>query len=367
MTDRPSLTARERQAQGARWDLTAAHASHGIEDAKRVESLLVKSYRLAGSLPIGRLESDLVDAYFDAPIQVHAARPPQMFYSASVALAAIGADLQSQSRRVYAPSPTFDFMPRLLSGPIGSPRPLRWHEYLEPRRLMSRCSGGAVLVVSPNNPDGKRLELRQIAELAEEAERHDVALVVDRAFDLEVAGRTEIYGVLEGHCNRYYVIEDTGKSVAAAGMKVAFVTTGLQTNSGLTQAADDLLLSVAPFSLALIAGLIRSGERARLEAAIHSNRMLLQSLLDRLLVRNESPRTPVAWIRLPPNISADEFVSAQQQAGVMVLPGEQFYWASGAERGYVRIALARGAEYFSGAIEAMLEVCVALKLTDRAT
>lgn len=232
---------------------------------------------------------------------------------------------------------------------------------------MRRCSGGAVLVVSPNNPDGRRLEAGQVGELAEEAERHDVALVVDRAFDLAVSGRTDLYEVLDTRCSRYYVIEDTGKSVAAAGMKVAFVTTGRRSYRSLIRASDDILLTVSPFSLALVAALIWSGERARLEAAIDANRVLLQTtLLDRLAVSNESSGTPVAWIRLPSLMSADEFVAAQEQAGVMVLPGEQFYWASAAEPGYVRIALARGAEYFSDAVRAMLDVCGALNLTDRA-
>lgn len=99
-----------------------------------------------------------------------------------------------------------------------------WHgfgrhvvECLNPDDMPDNC--GAIVLVNPNNPDGRRIEIDTLAGLAEKMRRRDGVLIVDEAFvdadsEISIAPRAAEFGAI--------VLRSFGKFYGLAGLRLGF-------------------------------------------------------------------------------------------------------------------------------------------------
>ena len=89
--------------------------------------------------------------------------------------------------------------------------------------------GDCLLVVNPNNPDGRLLPVEQLISLAKELEKQDGLLIVDEAF-VDIIPSASLVPHLEG-LNNCVILRSFGKFFGLAGLRLGFLL-GSETHVG---------------------------------------------------------------------------------------------------------------------------------------
>ena len=215
----------------------------------------------------------------------------------------------------------------------------------------------ALFLVLPNNPTGWNLSARQLQALACDAASRQLLLVIDFSFRYFDLNAPDAYQILaDAGCN-FIAIEDTGKYLSFADMKIGIIASDDSIAGEIAGIVEDILLNVSPFAVELVAQLMTRDDRAGTHNLMRLNRTQLSIATERLNVDVHSPleTMSVAWISAKRGYQMDELVGQWRERGVVVLPGGPFFWddySRGAN--YARIALARPSMIFDEALTVMI-------------
>jgi aspartate/methionine/tyrosine aminotransferase len=366
MHESPNLTEIQRRAIiSGMVNLSDAHAKQSLQPAS--SRALVDAFSAhVGSRSDSR--RDLAE-FFTAGLSRHTGQPyrpasTHLVYSASIALSVAAQLLRRRACRIVGViTPTVDSVPVHFSNvgllPTGIPE----------RTLMPECDFDhlealkldALVVVTPNNPTGVRLSRTALTQLILWSARCKVVLILDMSFRmLDPQARWDIIDAADGSGADVIVVDDTGKTVSLAGMKLAIISGTKKLRAEVSRVCSDVLLAVPEIDLLLLATVLQTtgpdSEVHRAQDLIRSNAAYLARQL-----RNVGCLTPsvadapgsfqpsVAWISVGP--ARDQIVEACRARLLEVTPGDLFHWDTGRADGkgahQIRVALLRDAGYFA--------------------
>ncbi|RZU51659.1 agmatinase/enduracididine biosynthesis enzyme MppP,TIGR04462 [Krasilnikovia cinnamomea] len=284
-------------------------------------------------------------------------------YSSSVAMDIAARALATRTNDVALVHPTFDNIPDLLKA-----RGLRLHPVEEQElthgELALPDEVGAVFVTTPNNPTGWVMPADSLRRLAEMCARTGRVIALDTCFRAQdERAQYDTYQILEEAGPEWLVIEDTGKLWPMLELKAGFLAWGANTRLPLADAFSDVLLSVSPMVLLLIARLAQDandGGYRDLRRLIADNRQLVSdAVLDGpLALTDPDARISVARLTLPENgVDAQKLYEELLSRGVHTLPCDAFHWARNDDgRRFLRVSLARSRDELAAGIRVVAEV-----------
>lgn len=268
-------------------------------------------------------------------------------YASSVAMEVVARSLAENCSTIGLIHPTFDNIPDLLRGRGHRLVPLEEQD-LSQGLVPPISQVDAVFLTIPNNPTGIAVGPEALRDIARTCARHGKTLVLDTCFRGFISGdRPDTYALLDSTGVEYAVIEDTGKLWPLAELKLGFIASSANCSLKLEQNLSDVLLSVSPFVLSVVAQFAKDAEHGgyrRLHALIARNRQILREAMDgtgAALPENPSD-VSVSMIDIPGGLDAGEVWSELKESGLHVLRCEPFYWADAARGSRrIRVALAR--------------------------
>ncbi|TDC74549.1 aminotransferase class I/II-fold pyridoxal phosphate-dependent enzyme [Streptomyces hainanensis] len=271
-------------------------------------------------------------------------------YSSSVAMDVVARSLAEKCSTIGLIHPTFDNIPDLLRGWGHRLVPLEEAE-LADGRVPTTPELDAVFLTVPNNPTGFHIGPDALLSIAEHCVRRGLVLVLDTCFRGFVsAEREDTYRLLDRTGAQYVVIEDTGKLWPLSELKLGLVAYSENCSLALREHLSDILLTVSPLILALVAEFAEDGREGgyrRLHSLIAANRRALTDALagTGATVPGPTADVSVSLVELPAHLTARDVWQDLRNAGLHVLPGGHFFWAD-APRGdrYIRVALGRDTE-----------------------
>ncbi|MGW6857016.1 aminotransferase class I/II-fold pyridoxal phosphate-dependent enzyme [Streptomyces xanthophaeus] len=268
-------------------------------------------------------------------------------YSSSVAMEVVARSLSDVCKTIGLIHPTFDNIPDLLRGRGIGLVPLDEQELIQ-GRVPALAEVDAVFLTVPNNPTGAVIGPAALRTIAESCAGHGKILVLDTSFrGFVTEEREDTYALLDRTGVHYVIIEDTGKLWPLSELKLGFIGHSAACPLDLYENLSDVLLSVSPFVLALVAEFADeagAGGYQRLHTLVSRNRRILREALEDTEAR--LPGNPsdvsVSMIDLPAPLDAGRVWADLKASGLHVLRCEPFYWAAparGSRR--IRVALAR--------------------------
>ncbi|CAB3648000.1 aminotransferase class I/II-fold pyridoxal phosphate-dependent enzyme [Achromobacter pestifer] len=371
-------------------EIAALRTPFNLADAHTHQSQSPSQRRIVESLP--RLwdaaarqtqyqsEQDFIQAFFRLHGQHRALeRHDEIYlvYAASVGMHITATYLQKHGLRVGLIEPCFDNLHDLMQHMQVPMVPLGEHLFADKSQVYQRLLGhadqiDAVFLVDPNNPTGfslfnpTDLAFREVVRFCVE---RDKILILDFCFAAFILAsgqsRPDVYAILEDSGVRYIAMEDTGKTWPIQDAKCATITTSRCLTADIYPIVTSVLLNVSPFVLKLVTEYVRDSAQDRFASVrelLDENRSLARRQLDGGLLRYRSPmvRTSVAWFEITdPAWTADLLQAHLLDFDVYVLSGKYFYWSNPWKgQRFIRLALARDADVFAAAIDA---ICTALE------
>lgn len=285
-------------------------------------------------------------------------------YSSSVAMDIVSRTLAERGGQVALIHPTFDNIPDLLKARGLDLVPVSEEELDEGVLSNLGSQVSAVFVTTPNNPTGWVLGEQSFRRLVASCEQAGRVLVMDSCFRAQdERAQYDAYAILESSGVEWVIIEDTGKLWPMQELKVGFLAWGEHTKLDLEGAFSDVLLSVSPFVLLLVADLARdadAGGYVDFRRLIGENRRVLLDTIEgtSMVIADPDSRISVARVRLPDQgPTAEELNEALVREGVHMLPCDAFHWANPAEgKHHIRIALSREQQLIGQAARALKRV-----------
>lgn len=137
----------------------------------------------------------------------------------------------------------------------------------------------AVIIVNPNNPDGRVLGRDRLRQLHDAVASRDGVLVVDEAF-AEVTPEASVADLAGGECKQLLVLRSFGKFYGLAGLRLGFVIGNPSVAARVRALIGDWPVSVD----ALAAGLAAYADRAwadRMRGQLTTSARRLDGLLTR--------------------------------------------------------------------------------------
>lgn len=235
--------------------------------------------------------------------------------------------------------------------------------------LLSEHPGDALVLVQPNNPTGSVLNAASFAAIADYCAWRGTLLVVDNSFRFFKRQPFDDIAILRESGVSFMTVEDTGKVWATQDLKASLLLCSDDLASTVTTIYNELFLCTSRFTLAVLEECLLRTCAAGLSGTIWSQ-------VDR---RRASVRRAVATTSLQVDASAlgstisvewldcrgtgmDDLVLTSELAreGLHVLPGRQFYWASGREHSRqlnIRLALMKPLPIVESACEILCATC----------
>ncbi|OEV05746.1 aminotransferase class I/II-fold pyridoxal phosphate-dependent enzyme [Streptomyces oceani] len=268
-------------------------------------------------------------------------------YASSVAMDVVARSLAQRGNRIGLIHPTFDNIPDLLRG---------WGHQLVPLEEDALADGAvphiddldALFLTVPNNPTGVTISHEALRSIAEACVQQGKILVLDTCFRGYISGeRQDTYELLDAVGVEWVMIEDTGKLWPLSELKLGFISYSANCSLDLHEHLSDVLLSVSPFVLSLVAEFAHDathGGYQQLHRLVKHNREILYESLSstRAALPDGPSDVGVTLVGLPNHLSSRGVWRELQAGGLHVLPCEDFFWADG-RRGerFIRVALVR--------------------------
>ncbi|MDJ0004846.1 aminotransferase class I/II-fold pyridoxal phosphate-dependent enzyme [Rhodococcus fascians] len=369
------ITTEVEQKNLTEWELLALDSHLNLSDGHPRQALTTAQSAIIAQLPeifaqVGRdhpaeVERRAVRQYMTMVRQVSFPSDRVLLcYASSVAMEILARAIAIESNRCALLHPTFDNIPDLLRGNGLELVPVAEDVY-ETGRIDADILGavGCVFLTTPNNPTGRVLGERQLANIAAQCREHGVILALDTCFrSFDERAQYDHYRVLEESGCRWVVIEDTGKIWPMHELKVGMLIHSENIGPNLAKIHSDILLAVSPVIMQMVERLAIdavNGGIDDLHAHIAQNREI---------VHQELRTVPGISYPFSDNMISVEVVDlghryAEQvwnelrARSVYLLPCEAFYW-NAPERGahQLRIALSRDPERVRWAMQVLAEV-----------
>jgi aspartate aminotransferase len=283
-------------------------------------------------------------------------------HGASGALSAVLLALSRPGAQILIPNPTYPLYAELagLAGLEVVHVPPAHGFRLDMAAIESRAPGAQFIVLcNPCNPTGKVHTRDDLERLAGVAERHDLMVIVDEAYDELVFGPTTFTTALAipAFHSRLIYVQTFSKSYAMCGWRIGYlaaeqavVDAALAVHENLNGPVNSAVQRAAIAALTTpnaLAGVMRDEFRRRRDLAC--------ALTARVPgVRLDPPEaTFYVFVKYVGSAPSREVVRAALACGVAVRPGSS-YGPYG--EGYVRAALCCGTEVLPDAMERLLGV-----------
>jgi aspartate/methionine/tyrosine aminotransferase len=353
-----TLTHTELEALHARYNIADGHAHQSLNERQEgVVARLPSIYAEVRESDIDTIEQGFLHAFFRQQGQSwHGLPNPHLLYSASIAIHVAARVLSEQGRVVGLVTPTFDNLPDLLRAQRVAVVAFDEDAVLSPANW-DAAGITALFLVLPNNPTGWRLDADEWRALIADVTARDILLVVDFSFRYFDADLVDVYALLQTSGCQFIAIEDTGKHASALDIKVGIAVADTSTNIHVTRVVEDILLNVSPLALGFLRELIENDSREQTLELIKRNRRHLCTLAPQLglMCTTRLPSMSVEWLWTESSKDLKSLVNQGRDAGVVVLPGEPFFWNDHKRgRNFIRIALMRDHGYFRRSLEALM-------------
>jgi DNA-binding transcriptional MocR family regulator len=214
---------------------------------------------------------------------------------------------------------------------------------LRPDALEKACRTGSAraLYVIPtlHNPTTAVMPRERRREIAEIADRHNLALVEDDVHGLLPEERPVPLAALAP--DRSYYLTSTSKTLAP-GLRIAYVLAPAAMVPRLTDSLRATTWAVAPLTAAVASSWIRSGTAEAILAERRREARARQALAREILQGADFDSHPEAyylWLRLPEPWRRDAFASVLRARGVAVSSAEAFAVGRGPAPHAVRLCL----------------------------
>lgn len=363
-----NLTQHEASALAFEYNLADAHThqSQSITQKKIIERLSEIFYE-AERTPQPALDLVTTKLFHDVAFQYTASNTEDSLicYSSSLAMEIVANYLRRAQMTVALIEPTFDNIADILKRHKIQLEPIDERTLFEDdsENIIRSLKSHALFLTLPNNPTGSFLEPEQFRRLAWACKRYDKIVLLDTSFRLfEPNFCYDQYKIFQEEQSDYIVIEDTGKFWPTLDLKVGFLNGSNRFRSQLRDIHSDFLLNVSPFVLRLLCEYFQDSRNDNFESIrglIRENRNYLRSQLAGTFLTPEFHQSQVSveFLRIHEGITARELKIFLDTKGVIILPGNYFYWNS-PEQGeaFVRVALARDQELFRKAVTSLVTI-----------
>lgn len=268
-------------------------------------------------------------------------------YASSVAMDVVARSLCPRVRTIGLIHPTFDNIPDLLLG---------WGHQLVPLEEEALVNGeiptldllDAVFLTVPNNPTGTTIGPDALRRIALQCAGRGKPLILDTCFRGFLSGeRPDTYALLDETGVEWIMIEDTGKLWPLLELKLGFISHSRQCSFDIVEKLSDVLLSVSPFVLSLLAEFAADagqGGYEQIHALIRRNHDVLSNALAGTGASLPSTHgdTSVVLVELPDHLSSRKAWRDLRRTGLHALPCDPFFWADKKQgERYIRVALSR--------------------------
>jgi aspartate/methionine/tyrosine aminotransferase len=351
--DQLTLTHFERKAFSAMLNLADGHVRRQPTPGEsKVMSNLQSIYEQSLKIDPVELEARLVKEQLAVCGQVKPNEiTPLVFFSGSEALGVVGEALAVDCKTAAVVEPTFDNIPHLIYAAGVEVTPFSEELMAKPRELEGIIRKYHSLVITlPNNPSGISISKATLVEIAKLCASHNTALMIDASFRSYSTNKFDFYAVLTGTKDLdWMVLEDTGKLWAANDLKAGILMCSERFFPKASELFHDLILSISPFVLLLLAELAReAGKEAVKEVIAHiqTNRSIVrEGLKNSPIFQPDTTDSQLSVERL----YYDEKVYPDQRKllehltskGLALTGSGGYYWAGTKHKVFVRLALAR--------------------------
>lgn len=264
--------------------------------------------------------------------------------------------------RIVLPEPTYsvyaDILHLIGAEPVFVPTDATFHLDLD--RLADASAGARMVILcNPCNPTGIVYRREELEGLAELANRHDLLVVSDEAYDHLVFDGVAFTSCLEipGLQDRLIYCQTLSKTYAMTGWRIGY----LVAPPALARAAARMhrtingSLNAAVQRAALAAVTTPTDWPDRMRQEYQSRRdLVLEVLREEPGFQVESPDGAFyAFVRNAPGLSSQEMVEAALEHGVAIRAGSE-YGPSG--EGYFRITFATSREALTAGLHRLREI-----------
>jgi aspartate/methionine/tyrosine aminotransferase len=263
----------------------------------------------------------------------------QVTVGATQALAAAVRAVVDPGDEVIVPTPHWPLIRGIVTNAGGVPVevPLSQRLYAEPTldaaalvepHISPRTV--ALYVTTPNNPDGKVLAARHLAELAELARRRDLWILADEVYeDLAYAAPHLSIATLPGMAERTLTVFSLSKSYALAGFRLGYVVGPPRAMAALRKIANHTVYNVPQVLQAVALELL--GDAASAGWLAEARRVYLEARAQAAAALRVPHHLPdggtYLFLDLGARVGAGGIWPLVEQllaAGVSLAPGEQF-------------------------------------------
>lgn len=366
-----NLTEEEVLVLPERHNLADAHAYRRFSPAEaKIIDASPDIFRRADRRRQAGIESEYLSEFFALARQ--SLRPADcdffMCFTASLGLEVIANFLRLRRLKACLIEPCFDNLARILArhGVLVGAFPDRVMEGSEAElsEHLRNITADAVFLVTPNNPTGAQLSERNLRTLVGFCKRSNKLLILDACFrfylpELDVYDQ---YQILIDSAVDFFVLEDTGKTWPTLEIKAPFLVASRGIAKDVAEIYYDFLLHASPFALTLLTEFMRTARRdgrATIRDVVARNRAILyEALAGTFLEPREATFASISWLRINNGLSGVQLQRLLADAGVHILPGNQFYWSDPRQGdAFVRVALVRDLEMFTLASRTLGECC----------
>lgn len=198
---------------------------------------------------------------------------------------------------------------------------------------------GIYLIPECHNPTTHRMSRERRRAIAEIARKYNVFIIEDAIFPLMYEKQIEPIASLAPD-NTIYIA--SASKIIAPGLRFAYISVPIRYKKAVMHALYNMNVSVSPLISELVARIIVSNSVADMVArhrnfAAERNRLVDKILVDFECKGNES--SVFRWLKLPKNVTGQEFEMLALREGVQVFGAERFAIGNTRPERAVRLAI----------------------------
>lgn len=357
-----NLTQHEARALGFEYNLADAHTHQGqCKTQEQIIKSLPVLFFAAEKTKQTTLDRLVIEAFHRLSNQYTALDigTSLICYSASIAMEIVANFLRLNKLSVALIEPTFDNIADILKRHQINLEVIDdgFWDTADFDQVIGSLQSDAIFLTLPNNPTGTFMCHDRFRDLIRLCTKYKKVFLLDTCFRLfEAEFCYDQYAILEQEQIDYIIIEDTGKLWPTLDLKIGFLNSSKLFHASLRDIHSDFLLNVSPFISQLLLKYFEDSKTDNFESIrglIKQNREFLRTQLQGTFLAPEyyNSRVSVEFLKINKQLKANELKSYLEKFGIMVLPGNYFYWHQ-PERGdyFIRVALARDQDIFQKAV-----------------
>ncbi len=313
-----------------------------------------------------KFESDYLEAYYTLTRQtLDAAKVSYMLLpAASFSLEVIANYLRTKGLGLALIDPCFDNLVNMFvrHGIALEPLPEELLVSDKIEYFLAGLQSDAICVVSPNNPTGIYYTEQNFRALVRFCKENDKLLIIDSSFRpyRPLDDVFDEYELLIQSGIDFIVVEDSGKTWPARGLKVSILAVAPRIAQDVYDIYTDFIYYHSPFIVGLITEFVKTsiadGLQVVHELPKNNRQSLAEAISGTCLEFADKSPTGLAWLKVTNHYTGDQIQELLAQNDVFVVAGRHFFWHDkSAGDKYIRVSLLRDEQVFRAAAQRMRE------------